>query len=143
MDFLRIAGKTSLDLQRTLIMGDGVRVVTSDLNSCMNSIDCFGRALAVDTAYRHLTSAEQYLMDSQKMQDSAPHTNVADKALDYIDRAKEFLRPYAVSEDNASCREPPVCVVKDAKTASAGPMEVMVEVAMRKNSSIKNPSQFI
>ena len=110
MDFLRIAGKSSIDLHRTLTLGDGVRVATSSMDSCLSSIDCFGRSLAIDTAYRHMTSAEQYLLDAQKMQDTAPFRPIKEKALDYIDRAKEFLRPYAVSEDNASCRDPPVCV---------------------------------
>lgn len=126
MDFLRIAGKSSTELHHTLIMGEGVRVATSSLESCMNSIDCFGRALAIDTAYRHLTSAEQYLMDAQKMQDSAPHTDVSDRALHYIDQSKTWLRPYAVSEDNASCRDPPVCIVAETVKAKTRSLDVDV-----------------
>jgi hypothetical protein len=133
MDFLRIAGQSSADLHRSLLLGDSTRLATSDLSSCMNSIDCFGRALAVDTAYRHLTSAEQYLLDAQKMQDTAPHTNVTDKALNYIDRAKEFLRPYSVSEDNASCREPPVCITK--KSVELDPVVVATLPLGRKDNS--------
>lgn len=87
------------------------RVVTSSFSSCLGSVDCFGRALALDNAYRHMTSAEQYLLDAQKMQDSAPHTDVADSSLNAIDRAKHWLRPFAVSPDSASCRDPPVCIV--------------------------------
>lgn len=106
-DLLRVAGIES------------ARLLSSSLGGFMNSIDCFGRALAVDNAYRHMTSAEQYLLDAQKMQDSAPHTDVAESALRAIDRAKDWLRPYAVSPDNASCRDPPVCVVDPAaKTAT-------------------------
>ena len=85
---------------------------------CLNSVDLFGRALAIDNAYRHMTSAEQYLLDAQKMQDTAPHTDVTDSSLNAIDRGKEWLRPYSVSPDNASCRDPPVCVVP--QTASMG-----------------------
>lgn len=109
---------------------ESTRLLTSGFGEFMNSIDCFGRALAVDNAYRHMTSAEQYLLDAQKMQDSAPHTQVADSALRAIDRAKDWLRPYAVSPDNASCRDPPVCVVNDA-TKTAG-MEGMVAWVVRR-----------
>ena len=121
-DFLRIAGRSSAQLQHSLIIGDGVRVATSSMESCLKSVDFFGRSLAIDTAYRHLTSAEQYLLDAQKMQDTAPHTDVSDKALNYIDRAKEFLQPYSVSEDNASCRDPPVCVVDETTQAKGSAM---------------------
>lgn len=119
MDFLRVAGKASLELHHSLIMGDGVRVATSSFDSCLSSIDCFGRALAIDTAYRHLVSAEQYLMDAQKMQDSAPHTDIIDKALKYIDRAEDFLENYAVSENNVSDRDPPVCVVPETTSKAS------------------------
>ena len=120
MDFLRVAGKASLELHHSLILGDGVRVATSSFDSCLSSIDCFGRALAIDTAYRHLVSAEQYLMDAQKMQDSAPHSvDIIDKALNYIDRAEDFLENYAVSENNASDRDPPICVVPEATTKAS------------------------
>jgi len=119
MDLLRLAGQASVDVQHSVLFP--TLVTQSSMSSFITSIDCFGRALAVDNAYRHLTSAEQYLMDAQKMQDSAPHTDVADYALQAIDTAKDFLRPYAVSPDNASCRDPPVCVVNEAvKTKARG-----------------------
>jgi hypothetical protein len=134
-DYLRVAGKSSTDLHLSLA---GVRVVGSSMESCLTSIDCFGRALAVDTAYRHLTSAEQYLMDAQKMQDSAPHTDVQEKALNYIDRAKEFLRPYAVSEDNASCRDPPVCVVDEPTKKAQSCMTYDPLIMIASSERIKN-----
>ena len=114
VDLLRSIGKASFDLHHDILFPRSV--VQSGAGSFLTSLDCFGRALALDNAYRHMTSAEQYLLDAQKMQDSAPHTNITDSALRSIDRAKEWLRPYAVSPDNASCRDPPVCVVNDLKT---------------------------
>jgi hypothetical protein len=50
-------------------------------------------------------------LDANKMQDSAPHTDAGSSALSAIERAKEWLRPYAVSPDTAACRDPPVCKV--------------------------------
>ena len=117
-----------------ILLGD-MRIATSGFGDFMNSIDCFGRALAVDNAYRHMTSAEQYLLDSQKMQDSAPHTDVSDSALEAIERAKEWLRPYAVSPDNAACREPPVCIVPDDAKISGIDMKTLAASIDRRDSS--------
>ena len=139
MELLRVAGLASLQLHHQILSPD-TPVVTSSMDSCLQSVDCFGRALALDNAYRHMTSAEQYLMDAQKMQDSAPHTDVAESALRSIDRAKEWLRPYTVSPDNASDRTPPVCIVPDAKTAGIASCSVQALVAidpsLRRNSAI-------
>lgn len=114
MDILRAAGHASTQLQSSLLYPESARLASSSLESCLNSIDCFGRSLAIDDAYRHLNSGEQYLLDAQKMQDTAPHTDVAESALRAIDRAKDWIRPYAVAPDSASCRDPPVCVVDTA-----------------------------
>jgi hypothetical protein len=122
-DLLRVAGLES------------TRLLTSSFGEFMNSIDCFGRSLAVDNAYRHMTSAEQYLLDAQKMQDTAPHTDVADSALRAIDRAKEWLRPYSVSPDNASCRDPPVCVNDDPKMSAIGVGMIFLQTTDKKDSA--------
>ena len=116
----KIIGSESAKLNHFFAGGD-MRLVTSGISDCMNSVDLFGRALSIDNAYRHLTTAEQYLLDANKMQDSAPHTDVGKTSLDAIVRAKEWLRPYAVSPDTASCRDPPVCkVIPPATPKRAG-----------------------
>ena len=143
MDFLRLAGKASIDLHSNLL--SDMRVVNSSMDSCLNSIDCFGRALAIDNAYRHLSSAEQYLMDAQKMQESAPHTDVSDSALKAIEHAKHWIRPYAVSPDNASCRDPPVCVVDPAgqKLSSMQGLEALVGLSFGLSKNRESAIQFL
>ena len=118
----RVLGTESTKLNTFIATGGDIRLVTSGCSDCMNSVDLFGRALSIDNAYRHLTTAEQYLLDANKMQDSAPHTDAGTSALKAIDRAKEWLRPHAVSPDTAACRQPPVCKVvpPSAKAASMG-----------------------
>ena len=139
MEYLRVAGLASTQLQHH-ILSPNTPVVSSSMESCLQTVDCFGRSLALDNAYRHLTSAEQYLMDAQKMQDSAPHTDVAESALRSIDRAKEWLRPYTVAPDNASDREPPICIVPETKAAAIGSCAVQAlgwfDPTIRKNSAI-------
>ena len=120
--FLRAAGQASNELHSFVLAPESARITTSSAESCLNSVDCFGRSLAIDNAYRHLNSAEQYLLDAQKMQDTAPHTDVAESALRAIDRAKNWIRPFAVAPDTASCRDPPVCVV-DAAGKKLGSFE--------------------
>lgn len=120
MDLLRAAGQASNELHAFVLSPESVRLASSSMDSCLNSVDCFGRSLAIDNAYRHLNSGEQYLLDAQHMQDTAPHTDVAESALRAIDRAKDWIRPYAVAPDSASCREPPVCVVDAAGKKLSG-----------------------
>jgi hypothetical protein len=109
-----------------LMMTGSIRLATSDISSCMNSVDLFGRALSIDNAYRHMNAAEQYLMDASNMQDTAPHTNAAKSAIDDVVHAKEWLRDYAVSPDTAICRKPPVCQTVPPKKAALDSLDLLV-----------------
>ena len=131
----RVLSSESTRLSNLMLTGS-TRLVTSDISSCMNSVDLFGRAISIDNAYRHMNAAQQYLLDATKMQDSAPHTNAADAAVKDIDRAKDWLRDYAVSPDTATCRNPPVCQTVPAKTAEIGMEMLLVPLIDRRKSAV-------
>lgn len=136
----RVLSSESSKLSNFFTTGN-VRLVTSDLSSCMNSIDLFGRALSIDNAYRHMNAAEQYLLDASKMQDSAPHTNAAESAIDDIDHGKDWLRDYAVSPDTATCRDPPVCQTVPRMAAAAKASSMSIDVVWIARDGLKRNSK--
>jgi hypothetical protein len=146
----RVLGTESTKLNTFIATGGDVRLVTSGCSDCLNSVDLFGRALSIDNAYRHLTTAEQYLLDANKMQDSAPHTDAGSSALNAVVRAKEWLRPYAVSPDTAACRDPPVCKVvppvgvaaKSASIDQVGVLGMILKSSERRDKK-REWSQFL
>ncbi|KAF4691306.1 hypothetical protein FOZ60_015844 [Perkinsus olseni] len=88
-------------------------------------INIYGRALAVDEAFRHLDEAHQYLLDGEKMQGSAPHTDVLKAAIHSTKLAKAWLKPYAVSSELAHCRRIPVCTHEYPSRAAALPLALL------------------
>ncbi|KAF4669597.1 choline dehydrogenase 7 [Perkinsus chesapeaki] len=58
----------------------------------ISHINIYGKALAIDEAFRHLDEAHQYLLDGEKMQGSAPHTDVLKAAIHSTKLAKSWLK---------------------------------------------------
>jgi hypothetical protein len=73
-------------------------VKMSGVGLCAN-IDCLGRALAADAAWRQIDAAQKDLIDSLKLQASIPHTDAAQVAIKSLNLAKDFLRDYSVSPE--------------------------------------------
>ena len=85
-DFLRVAGHEATH-------------ITLKTSGFCASIDCLGRAIAIDAAFRQIDLAEKDLMQMDSAQANAPHTNASTESIKAIHIAKEYLRGYAVAPE--------------------------------------------